>query len=214
VTRPRRSLGSLALLAILTLGCADEGEPFVVDRPTGADEVVIQVGEYRNDNTQRTVTGPTITVYGDGRIIAGGGVSYRTGTFTADQVDALLARADELGLFEPPFERVNPSPSNVPSVDSTVVRFAVNGSVVEQRVVGRIDFEGGFPVEEFIYGLAETARPVATRIWTPELYVRIDRSNGCEVRYDGLATQEERNVAWAILPGTEGVPPDTLPISC
>ena len=204
----------LAVLLVLPLACADDDEPFVVERPTGTDEVVIQVGEYRNDNARRTINGPTITVYGDGRVIAGGGVSYRTGVFTPEQVDDLLARADELGLFQPPFERVNPSPTNVPSVDSTVVRFTVNGEVVEQRVVGRIDFDEGLPVEEFIYGLAESARPVATEIWTPELFVRIDRSNGCEVRYDDLATQEERNFAWAILPGTEGAPPDTLPIDC
>jgi hypothetical protein len=201
---------------LLLVGCGGDAGAFVTSRPTGADEVVIQVGEYRNDNPRRNVNGPTITVYGDGRVIAGGGVSYRTGMFSADQVDQLLATADELGLYEPPFERVNPNAPAVDSVDSTVVRFTVNGTEITQRVVGRIDFTQGAPVEEFIYGLAESARPVATEIWTPELFVRIDLDDDgtCEVRYDDQATQERRNYAWAILPGTEDVPPGTVPISC
>jgi hypothetical protein len=202
-------------MTVALLGACGSESAFEGTRPTGTDEVVIQVGEYRNDNERRTVNGPTITVYGDGRVIAGGGVSYRTGVFTADEVDALLDEAADLGLLRPPFERVNPNPVQVASVDSTVVRFAVNGTEVEQRVVGRIDFTEGAPVEQFIYDLAEAARPVAVDIWTPELYVRIDRSGGgCEVRYDTLATQEERNFAWAILPGTPGVPPGTVPVSC
>jgi hypothetical protein len=213
VTLRPLALAALALMVAVS-ACGSEATPRT--RPTGADEIVIQVGEYRNDNERRTVNGPTITVYGDGRVIAGGGVSYRTGVFTAQQVDELLDDADRLGLFDPPYERVNPNPVDVPSVDSTVVRFAINGGEVRQRVVGRIDFTDGEPLEQFIYGLAEAARPVAVDIWTPDLYVRIDLAEDgtCAVLYDDLATQERRNYAWAILPGTDGVPPGTVPVSC
>lgn len=208
-----RLLAAAALASMLFSACGGDTTPLT--RPTGTDEVVIQVGEYRNDNERRTVNGPTITVYGDGRVIAGGGVSYRTGAFTPEQVDDLLAEADRLGLFDPPYERVNPNPVDVPSVDSTVVRFAVDGGEVQQRVIGRIDFTDGEPLEQFIYGLAEAVRPVAVDVWTPDLYVRIDRSSGgCTVRYDALATKEDQNFAWAILPGTPGVPPGTVDVSC
>jgi hypothetical protein len=132
------------------------------------------VGDYRDDNIDVFVHGPTFTLYGDGTLIAGAGLAYTTGTLTTADVDALLTAADTAGLLDPPFTRTNPEPQPIDGVETYSLELNAGGRRVVQEVIGPLDFPEAQAIARFDRLLQDLATREATRPWTPEWYIAVE----------------------------------------
>jgi hypothetical protein len=114
-----------------------DGAP--IPRPTGGDEVVVQVvvGGGFVPVEQSLVTIPVATLLGDGTLVTPGPITLmypgpaiaplQATTLDAATVDALLERADELGLLDGPLDF---GLGNVADAPTTTVTFVVDGRTV------------------------------------------------------------------------------------
>lgn len=146
------------LVAMLATACGDTEDRSVVplSRPTGSDEVVVQVmvtGGFVPVGTAVS-TVPTVTVLGDGTVITpapviaiypGPAISpLQSVRVPSSTVDDLVERAGDLGLLERPLEFGQPPVADAPD---TIVTITANGT--EHRHVanalgasGRLDDAG------------------------------------------------------------------------
>jgi len=146
------------LVALLATACGDTDERSVVPltRPTGSDEVVVQVmvaGGFVPVGTAVSMV-PTVTVLGDGTVITPAPVlaiypgpamtPLQSVSVPSGTVDSLVERAGDLGLLEGPLEFGQPPVADAPD---TIVTLTANGK--EHRHVanalglgGRLDDVG------------------------------------------------------------------------
>ena len=161
---------------------------------------MIRVGRYSNANVDRFTRGPTFTLYGDGRIIVGGGLTYREGVVDSSEIDGLLRRADELGLFDPPFEHSGPD-ATVPDDDtSTTLYLNGGGRTVTQFVRGSLDFAEVDNVRAFTDLLESVGSEHATQPWTPTLYFVVEWKQECTTRITADPDLGASYYAWAVMP--------------
>jgi len=137
MTRPRYLLAALGLAVVSIAGACGNGSTGVggaaLGRPTGADEVVVQVlvdgGFVRPEVALATV--PTTTVLGDGTVVSlaptpaiypGPALApLQAVKVDAATVDGLVARAAKLGLLAGPLEFGQPPVADAPNTTVTIV---------------------------------------------------------------------------------------------
>jgi hypothetical protein len=125
-----------------------EGAP--IPHPTEADASVVRVlvGGGFVPVEQSLATIASTTLLGDGTLVTAAPVPaiypgpaiqpLQSTVLTEEQVQALLARADELGLLDAPLDFGTP---NVADAPSTTVTFVVDGRTIEQTA-GALGMEG------------------------------------------------------------------------
>jgi hypothetical protein len=195
----------IALVACESGTAARDSPTRTLERAHGQTDVVIRVGDYRDDNIDVFVHGPTFTLYGDGTLIVGAGLAYTSGTLTTAEVDGLLATADKAGLLDQPFTRTNPEPQPVDGVETYSLELNADGRRVVQEVIGPLDFPEAQAIARFNQLLHDLATREATRSWSPERYVAVELRPGvqCRVVVTSEPDPSAPYYAWALFPDVD-----------
>lgn len=149
-----RSLALLPALALVAAACGDDttavgaGSP---NRPTGPDDVVVQVSEEGGFVPVEVAlsTVPSVTVLGDGTVITAAPyvqiypgpaiLPLQSAKIGADRVDALVAKAAELGLLDAGLTFGQPPVADAHDTKVTIVA----GGVTYRHTANALGLDGG-----------------------------------------------------------------------
>ena len=149
----------------------------LVEHSAGANDVVLQVGDYHlGEHPDWLVTGPEIVVYGDGRLYAELFDGFRLGTATWSRVQAKLSPSQMQALLLPGEDLPVDPPMDPLAVDlfpilivSASHRWEVNDPEAE-------------PFVTYLTSIRSIVRSFATEAWVPERWVvRVFPSPTCTV---------------------------------
>lgn len=202
---------------VLAAACTGTGStrpsaaPEVTAHATGATDVLIRVGRYQNDNVDHFTRGPTFTLYGDGTIIQGEWLTWRSNRIDEDQIQEVLRLATESGLFEPPFRHTSPVPG-APDDDDRGLIVYVNfgGSTAEQRIDGDPAFDAVKPIVEFADRLRTLGVDAPPSGWEPTDYYALLWDPSCRLVETDHPPADAFYYTWPILPDVVGVPVEQI----
>jgi len=141
---------------LLVGACTDAPKPAAIAHVTGANEVLIQVGDYTiGAIPDEFVVGPELIVYGDGSVYSSSS-GTRTGHVTESQLQALL-RAGEAMPAD--------APVGDPAVDA-VPLLVVSGTHFWEINDLRVQ-----PLMGYVGDIRSTAAVAATAAWAPARWI-------------------------------------------
>ncbi len=218
-------VGTLALIA----ACSDGGssprpsdtaaESTVASDPTsgpiahatGAADVLIRVGRYQNDNTDRFTRGPTFTLYGDGTVIQGEWLTWRSNRLDEAQIQEVLRLARSEGLFDPPYRHQSPIvPTGTDQDLGLIVYLNFDGKSVEQRIDGDPAFDEAKPIVEFADRLRTLGVGEPQSGWEPTEYYALIWDPACRLVETEQPPPDAFYYAWPILPDVADVPVEQI----
>ncbi|GAA5153361.1 hypothetical protein GCM10023340_35290 [Nocardioides marinquilinus] len=152
----------------------DPDDAAAYDHPTGADDVVLDVttaGGYTSAQYQFTIQ-PDVRVYGDGTVVVPAApddldetfVPQLTGTLSEDDLQGLLAAADEAGLLGPDRDYEMAGGVMVSDLPTTVVRLVADAPHTHGAYgLSFADDEGDTPARAELRAFVDDAVALATR---------------------------------------------------
>ena len=149
----------------------------VVPHSTGANDVVLEVGDYHLGwGPDMGVTGPEIVLYGDGRLYAELFDGVRDGKATWSRVQAKLSKSQIQALLLPGENLPVDPPINTIAVDSFPIL------IVSAAHRWEVNDPEGEPFVTYLTNLRIMVRSFATEAWVPERWVvRVYPSPTCTV---------------------------------
>jgi len=147
-----------AVVGLALVGaCSDSASKPAIDHVTGADEVLIQVGDYSiGAIPDEFVVGPELIVYGDGTVYTSSSEGTRTGRLTEAQLQRLLGDGEAMPVD---------APVGTPTADA-VPLLVVSGTHFWE--IGDLSVQ---PLRGYVDGIRATVAAATTEPWTPSRWI-------------------------------------------